>query len=100
MIFLFKFNNFGVINKYVTILFITVQTQTKFLVFSAKLIEYNFSALSVFSNPYNGPFPRTRTSFFLLSVFVDELTSTQKVITFLPTSLPNEKLPRLSNPVP
>ena len=39
-------------------------------------------------------------SFFLLSIFDDELVSTPKIITFLPISLPNEKDVSLSNPVP
>ena len=38
--------------------------------------------------------------FFLLSIFVDELISTPKIITFLPKSLPNEKDVSLSNPMP
>ena len=38
---------------------------------------------------------------FLLSIFVDELISTPKIITFLPNPVPgNEKLPFLSNPIP
>ena len=39
-------------------------------------------------------------SFFLLSIFVEELISTPKIITFLPKSLPNEKDVSLSNPIP
>ena len=39
--------------------------------------------------------------FFLISVFVDELMSTPRIITFLPNPVPgNEKLPFLSNPIP
>ena len=38
-------------------------------------------------------------SFFLLSIFVDELLSTPKIITFLPISLPTEKDVSLSNPI-
>ena len=48
-----------------------------------KLIEYNFSALRVFSNPCVGPLPRIKMSFFLLSI-----------------SLPIEKDAFLSNPIP
>ena len=66
-----------------------------------KLIEYIFFALSACSNPYVGPLPKIKIYFFLLSVFVDELMSTPKIITFLPILVPgNEKLPCLSNPVP
>ena len=50
------------------------------------------------SNPCVGPFPRIKISFFLLSIFVDELISTPKIIRFLLTPLPNEKRPCLSNP--
>ena len=39
-------------------------------------------------------------SFFLLSIFDDELISTPKIITFLPVSLPKEKDVSLSNPMP
>ena len=39
-------------------------------------------------------------SFFLLSIFDDELISTPKIITFLPVSLPIEKDVSLSNPMP
>ena len=38
-------------------------------------------------------------SFFLLSIFDDELISTPKIITFLPISLPMEKDVSLSNPM-
>ena len=39
-------------------------------------------------------------SFFLLSIFADELISTPKIITFLLVSLPIEKDVSLSNPMP
>ena len=39
-------------------------------------------------------------SFFLLSIFYDELITTPKIIKFLPVSLPNEKDLSLSNPIP
>ena len=39
-------------------------------------------------------------SFFLLLIFVHELISTPKIITFLPISLPMEKYVSLSNPMP
>ena len=38
--------------------------------------------------------------FFLLSIFVDQLISTPKLLTFLPISLPTEKDVFLSNPLP
>ena len=48
-----------------------------------------------------GPLPRIKLSFFLLSIFVDELISTPKIITFLPvTPLGWEKKPCLSNLIP
>ena len=72
----------------------------KILYFLVKLIQYIFSALSVFSNPCVGPIPRIEMPFFLLSIFVDELISTPKIITFLPLSLPTEKDVFLSNPIP
>ena len=79
-----------------------MQTQAIFFVFfSVKLIEYIFSALSVCSKPCVGPFPRIKIYFFLLSIFVDELISTPKIIIFLPNLVPgNEKLPCVSNPIP
>ena len=77
-----------------------MQAQAKLYVFSEKLIEYNLSALSVYSSRRVGRFPRIKISFFLLSVFVDDLISTPKIITFLPTPFPNEKLQCLPNPIP
>ena len=78
-----------------------LQAQAIFLdFFSVILIEYNFSALSVCSKPCVGPFPRIKTSFFLLSIFIDEHISAPKMVTFLPTPLSNEKVPCLSNPIP
>ena len=64
------------------------------------MIEYIFSALSLFSNPCVGPIPRIKMSFLLLSIFVDELISTSKIFTFLPISLPTEKDMFLSNQIP
>ena len=44
---------------------------------------------------------KIKISFFLLSIFVDELISTPKIITFLPNPTPgDEKLSCLSNPIP
>ena len=64
-------------------------------------MEYIFSALSVCSNPCVGPLPKIKISFFLLSIFVDELISTPTIMTFLPSPVPgNEKLPCLSNQIP
>ena len=47
-----------------------------------KLIESIFSAVNVHSNPFVVPLPRIKISFFLLSIFVDELISTPTIITF------------------
>ena len=64
-------------------------------------MKYIYPALSVCSNPCVGPLPKIKISFFLLSIFVDELMSTPKIITFLPNPIPgDEKLPCLSNPIP
>ena len=52
------------------------------------------------SNPYVSPLPRIKMSFFLLLIFVEELISTQKIITFLQISLPTGKDVFLSNPIP
>ena len=53
------------------------------------------------SHPCVGPFLTIKVSFFLLSIFVYELISTPKILTFLPNPVPeNEKLPCLSNPIP
>ena len=40
--------------------------------FLVKLIEYNFSVVSVCSNPCVGHLPRIKMSFFLLSICGDE----------------------------
>ena len=72
-----------------------------FLLFSVKLIGYIFSALSVCSDRCVRPLPRIKISFFLLSIFVDELISTPNIITFLPVPpLGYEKNPCLSNSIP
>ena len=55
----------------------------------------------VCSNLCVGPLPRTKIYFFLFSIFVDEVISTPKIITFpLVPSLGCEKNLRLSNPIP
>ena len=65
------------------------------------MIEYIFSAVSVCFSPCAGPLPKIKISFFLLSIFVDELMTTPTVITFRPNPVPgNEKLPFLSNQMP
>ena len=71
----------------------------KFIIFS-KVIEYNFSTVSVCFNTCVGPFQRIEITLSLLSICGDELTSTPKIITFLPVSLPSEKTPFLSNTMP
>ena len=64
-------------------------------------MKYNFSAVKVCSNPCVGPLPRTNMTFFLLSMWVEELISALKTNTFWPNPLPgNEKLDFLSNPIP
>ena len=65
-----------------------------------RLIEYKFSAASLRSNPCVRPLPRIKMPFFLLSICEDEIMSTPKIITFLPTSSSIEKNPFLSNPIP
>ena len=78
-----------------------MQLKQKFLLCFAKLMEYVFSALSVCSKPCVGPLPKIKMSFFLLSIFVDEVMSIPKIATFLPNPVPgNQKLPCLSNPIP
>ena len=67
---------------------------------SVKLMEY-ISALSVCSSPCVRHLPKCKIFFFLLSIFVDELMSTPKIIKFRPNPIPeDEKLPCLSNPIP
>ena len=58
-----------------------------------------FSAVSVVSfNPFLGPSPRIKISFFLLSTCTEELMSAPKIITLQPNPpLRNEKVPLLSN---
>ena len=63
-----------------------------------KLIEYNFSAVSVFYSPCVGPIPKTNMCFFLLSICVEKFIPTPKINTFWP--LGNKKLLLLSNPIP
>ena len=50
-------------------------------------MEYLASpVIVVISYPCVGPSPRTKASFFLLSICTDELFSTPKIIAFLPQS--------------
>ena len=70
-----------------------------FLKCLVKLMEYNFSAANVCSNPCVGLLPRIKMSFFLLSINEDELISTPEIITFFPISSPIEKNAFLSNPI-
>ena len=78
-----------------------MQAQARFFVLvSVKLMEYIFSAPSVCSNPRVGPFSKIKISFFLLSIFADDIISIPKIIAILPNPVPgNEKLPCLSNPI-
>ena len=67
-----------------------------------KLVEYIFSVVNECSpNLCVGPFPRIKMYFFLLSIFVDEVISTQKILTIFPV-LPSgcEKNPLPSNSIP
>ena len=79
-----------------------MQSQTEILqLCSVKLIEDIFSGLSVCSNPCVGPLPKIKIYLFLFSIFVDELMSAPKIITYLPNPVPgNEKRPCISNPIP
>ena len=55
----------------------------------------------VSTNPCVGPFPRIKIYFSLLSICTDELISTPKIRTFLPTLLSgNENSEWESNPIP
>ena len=69
---------------------------------AVKLIEYLASTvIVVLSNPCVGPSPKTKIYFSLLSVCVDELFSTPKVITLLPKSnFENKKCDGELNPIP
>ena len=78
-----------------------MQTETKLFIMLCKINGIRFFALGVCSNPCVGPLSKIKISFFLLSIFVEELISTPKIITFLPNPIPgDEKLPYLSNPIP
>ena len=72
----------------------------KTLLCSVKLIEYIFSAVSVCYNPCLGPLLKIKITFFLFSIFVDELISAPKIITLLSNPVPGNELPCLSNPIP
>ena len=59
-----------------------------------------FSAISLCSNLCVGPLPRIKISLFILPIFVDELISTPKIITFLSVlELGCVKNPCLSNSI-
>ena len=52
-----------------------------------------FSAVTVCSNPCVGPYPWTNMSFFLLSIWAEELVSAPKINIFWPNQpLGNKKL--------
>ena len=61
-----------------------MQTQTEFFVMLRKINRIHCFCSSVCSNPCVGPLPKIKISFFLLSIYVDELISTQRIIIFLP----------------
>ena len=67
-----------------------------------KLIEYQASAVKVVSsNPCVRPIPKINISFFLLLICTDELMSTPKIVTFLPTlASVNDNSEREHNPIP
>ena len=68
--------------------------------FTVKLVEHIFSELCVCSSTCVRPLPKMEISFLRLLIFVDELISTPKIVTFLPNQeRGNEKLPCLSNPI-
>ena len=65
-----------------TVCSIILEAQTKFLLFSVKLIGYNISAVNVVpSNPCIGPLARMKIYVFLLSKCAEEPISTTKSIT-------------------
>ena len=79
-----------------------MRTKQNFLFDLEKLIENWAFAVNVVSSNYCvGPKPRIKISFFLLSICTDELMSTPKTMTFLPT-IPsqNENSEHESNPIP
>ena len=79
-----------------------MRTKQNFLFDLEKLIEHWAFAVNVVSSNYCvGPKPRIKISFFLLSICTDELMSTPKTMTFLPT-IPsqNENSEHESNPIP
>ena len=55
--------------------------------------------IALSSNLYDGPSPRTRISFYQLSVCTDKLFPTPIIITFLPNSLVIEKFECVSNAI-
>ena len=67
-----------------------MQAQRKFLFCFVKLIKYIFSVYSACLNPCVGPLPKIKISFFLLSIFVNEVISTPQIFKFL--SVPPEFL--------
>ena len=84
-----------------------MQAQTSFFFFnivcSVKLIENIFQHLAYVLIPVLDLFQELKYPFFypILSIFVDELISTPKNITFLHNPVTgNEKLSCLSNPIP
>ena len=67
------------------------------------ITEYFFSAVSLVSSSFCvGLLPRIKILFFFFSIYINELISTQNIITFLPSPLPsdNEKLPFALNSAP
>ena len=50
------------------LLYYNANLKTSFFLFSVKLIEYIFSAVSVWSNTYVGPLPRIKIFFFITNI--------------------------------
>ena len=76
-----------------------MQTQTELFYHFQQNYLNIFFLQTVCCNPCVVPLPKIKIYFFLLSIFIDDLISTPKIITFLSTLLPNEKVPFLSNPI-
>ena len=73
---------------------------TELFIALCRINRIYFFCVHVCSNPCVGSLPKIKTYFLLLSIFVNELISTEKIIKFLPNSVPgNEKLLCLSNPI-
>ena len=78
-----------------------MRVKQNFLFDLGKLIEYSASVFNVvLSNPYVGPLPRIKITFFSLSICTDDLISTPKIMAFAQPKFGSEKNERISNPLP